>query len=61
MKIAGYILLAVQVLSLIGVFTGTESLSGHIFAWYIGRFIFGIVGIALLLIARKRAKRNGCK
>ena len=61
MKIAGYILLAVQVLSLIGVFTGTESLSGHIFTWYIGRFIFGIVGIALLLIARKRAKRNGGK
>ena len=59
MKIAGYILLAVQLLSLIGVFVGTESFSGHNFAWYIGRFIFGIVGVVLLLIARKRAKKNG--
>jgi len=54
MKIAGIILLIFQVISLIPTLVTGDGLSGHIFAWYIGRFSFGIVGAILLVIHHRR-------
>ena len=57
LKIAGYILLICQLISLIPVFMGADSFGGKPFPWYIGRFIFGIVGVILLIVARRRANK----
>lgn len=54
LKIVGFILIVLQVFSMMGVFLGAESLGGHVFSWYLGRFIFGIVGAILLIVAYKR-------
>ena len=54
MKIAGIILLILQAISLFPVLVTGDGFSGHVFAWYIGRFLFGIVGVILLVIHHKR-------
>jgi uncharacterized membrane protein len=59
LKIAGYVLLVCQLISLVPVFTGADSFGGRPLPWYIGRFIFGIVGVILLIVAHRRAKKNG--
>ena len=51
MKTAGYICIILQILSLIGGALMGEDFSGHIFTYYIGRFIFGIAGVILLIKA----------
>jgi len=56
MKIAGIILLIVQALSLIPALVAGDNIFSYGFANLLGRLSFGIVGVILLIIARKRGK-----
>lgn len=58
MKIAGIILLVVQVLSIIGTAMAGDNIFDYPFPNLIGRFIFGIVGIVLLVIYYKRKREK---
>ena len=54
LKIAAYLLLFIQLVSVVGGILMGEDFSGHILPWYAGRFIFGLVGLFLLLRAWKK-------
>ena len=57
MKIAGFILLILQVASLIpSCVAGDNPFAGGL-PWLIGRFSLGIVGIILLIIAYSKNKK----
>ena len=57
MKIAGFILLILQVASLIpSCVAGDNPFAGSL-PWLIGRFSLGIVGIILLIIAYSKNKK----
>ena len=60
MKIAGIVLVVIQVLSFIPAAVMGDNIFGYGLANLIGRCSIGIVGVILLLIAHKRKKRaNG--
>ena len=54
LKIAACILFFIQLVSLVGGILMGEDFSGHVISWYAGRFIFGLVGLFLLLLAWKK-------
>ena len=56
LKIAGIVLLVLQVFSLIGSIAGGVPLYNGSIANLIGRFLFGIVGVILLLIAARKSE-----
>ena len=58
MKIAGIILIIVQVISVIGTAMAGVNIFDYPLPNVIGRFIFGIVGAILLVISYKRKKKN---
>lgn len=58
MKIAGIVLLILQVISLIPALLTGDNVFGNGVANLLGRFIFGIVGAVLLIIAYKRNKEE---
>ena len=56
MKIAGIILLILQAMSIPASLIAGDPIFGNgNIAWIIGRFIFGIVGVILLVIHHKRS------
>ncbi len=58
MKIAGIILLICQAMSVIGSLLARDPLLGDgNFAWILGRYSFGIVGVILLIIHHKKNKK----
>ena len=61
MKIAGIVLILAQIVSMFPMLITGEDLSGHTFAWFLGRFSFGIVGVILLILSRKKRKREAKK
>jgi len=58
MKIAGIVLLILQVISFIPALLTGDNVFGNGVANLLGRFIFGIVGAVLLIIAHKRNKEE---
>ncbi len=58
MKIAGIILIVLQVLSLIPALAAGENIFGNGGANLIGRFFFGILGVFLLFLAKPKPKQN---
>ncbi len=57
MKIAGIVLIILQVVSLIPALATGDSIFGDgNIAWLLGRFIFGIVGVTLLIVHHVRNK-----
>ena len=57
MKKAGIILIILQVIGFIPQLAAGESIFGYGFANALGRCIFGIVGIILLIIASRKKKK----
>ena len=57
MKVAGIILIILQVASFIPVLASGENIFANGFANLIGRCLLGIVGVILLIIAHKRNKK----
>ena len=58
MKVAGIILIILQVASFIPVLASGENIFANGFANLIGRCLLGIVGVILLIIAHKRSKKQ---
>ena len=56
MKIAGIILLVLQVVSFIPSLAAGESIFGYGFANAFGRCLLGIVGIILIIIANRKKR-----
>ena len=56
MKIAGIVLILAQIVSMFPMLITGEDLSGHTFAWFLGRFSFGIVGVILLILSQRKKK-----
>jgi len=57
-KIAGIILIILQIISLIPSIAAGDNIFSHGFANLLGRFLIGIVGVILLVIAYKREKNE---
>lgn len=57
MKVAGIILIILQVASFIPALASGENIFANGFANLIGRCLLGIVGVILLIIAHKRNKK----
>ncbi len=58
MKIIGFILIFVQAISIFSGVMANEDFLGRPPVWYIGRFIFGIVGAILLTIAFSKSSKE---
>ena len=58
MKIAGIILIILQIISLIPSIAAGDNIFSHGFANLLGRFLIGIVGVILLVIAHKRERNE---
>lgn len=58
MKIAGIVLIILQFISLIPSLAAGDNIFSHGFANLLGRFLIGIVGVILLVIACKREKKE---
>ncbi len=60
MKIAGIVLIILQIVSFIPSLIAGDPIFGNgNIAWIFGRFIFGIVGVILLIIDYRRKNKNG--
>ena len=58
MKIIGIILIILQVISFIPSIVTGDNIFSHSLPWLIGRFLLGIVGVILLIIAYKKEHNN---
>lgn len=54
MKLIGWVLIAVQILSLISPIVKGENIFNGTIPYIIGRFSFGVIGIILVLKGKKR-------
>lgn len=58
MKRIGIALIIIQVISLIPAIATGDNIFGYGLANLLGRFLFGIVGIILIIVAKKKSKNN---